>query len=303
VVTLPDGSYSISALGDGTYLLTISAPGYASVSQQVALTSGMVLPLEVPLQPLPGSIEGTITSAASGATVAGATVAVAEWRTETDTSGRYRLVGLPPGAYTLQVSVAGYQAYQAGVTVGRGTSGTIDITLTPLAATLQVKVVDATTGSPLAGAKISYGAVGATGLPVAALPAGGGTGEEQPCADVTLLVPLKRSAEFAAIRRRVADPHHSDAWVEDGLHFFVYQLHPVEDAGQAPPGANGAAPGRPTAQAPVAVFAMDPASSTVHSAVVVTSGPDGAEAEVRDLRAPESAYTLPAAWADMGRDG
>ncbi len=291
VMTPPDGSYSISDLGDGTYLLTVSAPGYASVSQQVTVTSGTVLPLEIPLQPLPGSIEGTITNAATGAAVAGAMVAVAEWSTQTDASGRYSLAGLRPGAYTLQVSVAGYQTYHTGVTVGRGTSGTIDAALTPLAATLQVRVVDAATGSPLAGATISYGTVGSPASPSAAVPAGGGTGNEPPCPDVKLLVPLKRSPEFAAIRRRVADPHHSDAWVEDGLHFFVFQLHPLE--GASPPPTNGSAPGRRAAQAPVAVFAMHPESSTVHSAAVVTPGPHGGEAEIMNLREPDSVYTAP----------
>ena len=293
VMTPPDGSYSISDLGDGTYLLTVSAPGYASVSRQVTVTSGTVLPLEIPLQPLPGSIEGTITSAATGAPVAGATVALAEWSTQTDANGRYSLAGLRPGAYTLQVSVAGYQTYQTGVTVGRGTSGTINAALTPLAAMLQVKVVDATTGGPLAGATISYGAVSTATGPSAAVPAGGGTGDEQPCPDAKLLVPLKRSPEFAAVRRRVADPHHSDAWVEDGLHFFVFQLHPLE--GASPNGTNGSARGRGAAQAPVAVFAMHPESSTVHSAVVVTPGPNGAEAEIMNLREPDSVYTAPVA--------
>ena len=292
-MTPPDGSYSISDLGDGTYLLTVSAPGYASVSRQVTVTSGTVLPLEIPLQPLPGSIEGTITSAVSGAAVAGATVALAEWSTQTDANGRYSLAGLRPGAYTLQVSVAGYQTHQTGVTVGRGTSGTINAALTPLAAMLQVKVVDATTGGPLAGATISYGAVGTTTSPSAAGPSASGTGDEQPCPDAKLLVPLKRSPEFAAVRRRVADPHHSDAWVEDGLHFFVFQLHPLE--GASPHGANGSAPGRRVAQAPVAVFAMHPELSTVHSAAVVTPGPDGVEAEIMNLREPDSVYTAPVA--------
>jgi hypothetical protein len=91
----------------------------------------------------------------------------------------------------------------------------------------------------------------------------------------------------------VANPHHRDAWVEDGLHFFVYQLHPAEGAATGAPGANGGAPGLASAQAPVAVFAMDPASSTVYSAVVVTPGLGGVEAEITDLREPERSNTAP----------
>ena len=118
-------------------------------------------------------------------------------------------------------------------------------------------------------------------------------GDDLPCADVKLLVPLKRSPEFAAIRRRVADPHHSDAWVEDGLHFFVYRLHPAEGAAPGAPGANGSAPRLSAARAPVAVFAMHPEFAAPVSAVVVTPSPGGAEAEIRDLRAPDNVYTAP----------
>ena len=108
--------------------------------------------------------------------------------------------------------------------------------------------------------------------------------DDLPCADVKLLVPLKRSPEFAAIRRRVANHHHLDSWQEDGLHFFVFQLHPAEVVA-----ANGA---RAT-EAPVAVFTMHPEQTEPVAAVVVTPSPNGAEAEIRDLREHDSVYTAP----------
>ena len=106
-------------------------------------------------------------------------------------------------------------------------------------------------------------------------------GDDLPCGDVTLLVPLKRSAEFAAIRRRVANHHHLDSWQDDDLHFFVFQLKAAEGVETTP------------ADPPVAVFAMHPEFSVPVSAVVVTPSPSGAEAEIRDLRAPDSVYTAP----------
>ncbi len=108
-------------------------------------------------------------------------------------------------------------------------------------------------------------------------------GEDLPCADVALLVPLKRSAAFARVRKRVADHHHLDSWQEDGLHFFVFGLHPAEGAVASGVGA------------PVAVFALHPEATTPVSAVVVTPGPGGAEAEVRGLLGTDSAYTMPVA--------
>src|SRR5215217_8250342 len=92
-----------------------------------------------------------------------------------------------------------------------------------------------------------------------------GTDDDLPCADYALLVPLKRSRAYGAVRKRVADLRPSDAWLQDGLHFFVFDLHPA-------PGAPGAAPtGAPTgapAEGPVAVF---------------TPAPGGAEPEIVDL--------------------
>ena len=107
-------------------------------------------------------------------------------------------------------------------------------------------------------------------------------GDDLPCADVALLVPLKRSAAFARIRKRVADHHHRDSWQEDGLHFFVFHLRPEGDGGDG-------------TEAPVAVFALPPESPTPVSAVVVTPSPEGTEAEIRDLSGEDSAYTMPVA--------
>ena len=77
----------------------------------------------------------------------------------------------------------------------------------------------------------------------------------------------------------MADLRPADSWFEEGLHFFVFQLRPVE--------------GATLPEAPVAVFAMHPESDEPLSAVVVTPSADGAEAEVTDLRQPESTYTAP----------
>jgi hypothetical protein len=106
-------------------------------------------------------------------------------------------------------------------------------------------------------------------------------GDGLPCADPALLVPLKRSSEYRTVRQRVASPRPIDTWFDKELHFFVFQLHSVNGNG------NGAV------EPPVAVFTMHPEAPEPISAVVVTPSPDGAEAEVLDLRQPERAYTAP----------
>jgi len=103
--------------------------------------------------------------------------------------------------------------------------------------------------------------------------------DDLPCADFALLGPLRASDEFASIRDRLADDV-LDSWQEDELHFYVFPLRSTEVEAAGEP--------------PVAVFVMHPAEATPLSAVVVTPRPDGAEAEVRDLRAPDATYVAPA---------
>jgi len=108
---------------------------------------------------------------------------------------------------------------------------------------------------------------------------GGNLSGALPCADFALLVPLKRSRPYATIRPRVADLRPVDAWEEDNLHYFVFRLTPA-DPGAPPP-----------AEAPLAVFVMQPGTSQPVSAVVVT-GREG-QAEVSDLLRPGDVRILP----------
>jgi hypothetical protein len=117
-----------------------------------------------------------------------------------------------------------------------------------------------------------------------------GLTEDLPCADLSLLAPLKRSAEYRGLRPRVADLRPLDHWQEEGLHFFVFPLRhddPAPANGSGPSGGSATSP-----EPPVAVFAMHPEERAPVSAVVVTPVAGG-EARVLDLRRPESAYTAP----------
>jgi hypothetical protein len=101
-----------------------------------------------------------------------------------------------------------------------------------------------------------------------------------PCADAAFLLRLKRSREYGAIRKRVANLRPVDSWQDGQFHFFVFAVRPAENAPA-------------TSEAPVAVFAMHADSTGPVSAVVVTPSPDGKQAEVRDLSEPGNAYMMP----------
>jgi Carboxypeptidase regulatory-like domain len=243
---------SIAALRDGAYLLAASAMGYSSQWQEVVIRGGGDTTVEVRLQPLPGSVTGIVRSSASGAAVVGASVVLGTWSTETDGEGRYALAGLPPGSYALRVNLEGYQPHEMSVIIRPGASETVDISVTPLRASLTVRVVDASTGQPIEGASVSYG-----------------VSDSLPCADTKLLVPLKRSRTYGKIRPRVAELRPIDSWQLDELHFFVFRLKPLDGAVLPEP--------------PLAVFAVHPAATEPATAVVVSPRGDGAEAEIVSL--------------------
>jgi hypothetical protein len=104
--------------------------------------------------------------------------------------------------------------------------------------------------------------------------------DDLPCADFGLLGPLKRSPEYAGIRKRVADLKPVDAWQVNMLHYFVFQLRPSDEAPA-------------DAVTPFALFTMRWEDNEPVSAIVVTPSPSGDHAEVTNLREPKSTHTVP----------
>jgi hypothetical protein len=72
-----------------------------------------------------------------------------------------------------------------------------------------------------------------------------------------------------------------DSWLDDGFHFFVFQLAP-----DPTPAGTAAAGG-------LAVFAMHPDQREPVSAVTVVPADTGSHAQVTDVRDPDNSYTAP----------
>ena len=151
------GSYTLSKAPLGTDQLTVAAPGYTGQSQSVTVTPASTITTGFNLAPLAGSVSGVVTDAASGAVLAGATVSYSGGQATTDDSGAYTFTGITEGSYDVAASASGYTAQTLSVTVAPGQAATQNFALAPFGVgTVQGQVTDAVTGSPVAGATVSY---------------------------------------------------------------------------------------------------------------------------------------------------
>jgi hypothetical protein len=160
--TNASGVYTISGLAPGTYTATATATGYASQSASVTLTAGATTTQNFALSPNPGTITGTVTSAANAAPIAGATVSYSGGSTTTNASGQYTLANVPSGAYTVTASATGYVSQSQSVTVGPGATATQNFALTPPNGAITGTLTDGGTGSAISGATVSYSGGSAT---------------------------------------------------------------------------------------------------------------------------------------------
>ena len=152
------GAYTFNNVPEGSVTLTASLSGYQSASETVPVTAGQTTtaPTFV-LQAAPvGTIQGHVTNA-SGAALAGATVAYGGGSTTTDSSGNYSLTQVPAGTVQVSASLTGYQTATQNVTVTAGQTTTVNFTLTAAAAgTVSGKATNISSGGVIVGATVSY---------------------------------------------------------------------------------------------------------------------------------------------------
>src|SRR5262249_36931455 len=117
LTTASDGTFQLSGLAPGSYLLSATAAGHAVGMQTVTLSGGAPVTLALAAQ---GTLEGTITDAVTGQPVNGANVELinntssTNASSTTDATGKYSFANLTPGSYTLVVIAAQYEAFVLG---------------------------------------------------------------------------------------------------------------------------------------------------------------------------------------------
>lgn len=106
-----DGSYTLDIGEAGNYVLIASAPAYSPVAEPISV-NGQPIRLDLALSGAAG-VEGTVRVGEHGDTLADAVVTLVDGRGEivaaqhSDAEGRYALIGLAAGGYTLVVSAPG----------------------------------------------------------------------------------------------------------------------------------------------------------------------------------------------------
>ena len=166
------GAYTFTSVVPGTYGATASMATYnsQSVSGLVIANAGTTTQ-NFTLVGLPGIVQGVVTSTATGAPLASATVTVSSGAssapTSTDSTGHYSL-SLAPGTYGLSVAAPVYTTVTVpGIVVGNASTTTRNVALTPIPGTLQGVITD-TSGILLAGATVTL----STGVSVVTGPNG-----------------------------------------------------------------------------------------------------------------------------------
>jgi hypothetical protein len=159
IYTDGSGFYTLTGLAPGSDAITASAVGFAAQTLTVGVTAGQTTQqVNFSLSPQPpGAVTGKVTSAVSGAIIAGATVSDSGGTsTTTDSSGAYTLSGLTPGSRSLTASAVGFDAgFNSALVTSGQTTQNVNFNLTPTPGAATGTVTNASDGTAIAGATVS----------------------------------------------------------------------------------------------------------------------------------------------------
>jgi uncharacterized surface anchored protein len=168
-----DGSYALGVPSAGSYVLIAAADGHQPQAATVVVGNEPLFQ-ELALSGTSG-LAGVVRSAATGATIAAATVVVADFRgevvgsTETDRNGVFSIKDLASGTVALVVSASGHRPSALPIEVG-GTGTTRRKVELQAAGRLRGTVRAGAENTPLGDARVTL--VDATGAVVAATTTG-----------------------------------------------------------------------------------------------------------------------------------
>jgi hypothetical protein len=149
---MANGSYVLSNIQAGTVSMTVSAPGYQSVNQNVTVVANSTVTQNFALTPTPGTVSGRATNSV-GAAIPSAIVSYTGGSILTATDGGFTLSNVPAGTVTITVSAANFASSSQTTTVSPGAMTTVNFILPPLTGSIS-GAVTAASGKAVASATV-----------------------------------------------------------------------------------------------------------------------------------------------------
>lgn len=155
-----NGLYEIDTLAPGTYTVRASAHFFQFVLEGTIIISEKIAILNFKLNPLPGTIIGTVVDAVTASPIVGATIRLLDGpdviaTVLTDPNGRYLMTGIASGIYIIQAHSLGYQISLASMKVSSDAASVQNFALIKNPGTLSGTVFDSSSLSPISGATIN----------------------------------------------------------------------------------------------------------------------------------------------------
>ena len=158
-VTASDGSYTLSGLAPGSYLVTATTGNYQTLTQGANIQALITTTVNMSLQPQPGSLSGQVTDSATLSGISGASIAISQnnilvTSALTDSNGFYSMTGLAPGAYSVTFHATNYQNSVQGAVIISNSNSTLNVALQSSPGTITGQILD-TGSNPLNSSFIS----------------------------------------------------------------------------------------------------------------------------------------------------
>ncbi|MFP3392647.1 carboxypeptidase regulatory-like domain-containing protein [Brevibacillus sp. SIMBA_040] len=141
------GMYLIYGFVAGTYTILARNENYQRSNVSFGVAAGGTATVDIPLDPNPGVLQGTVRDSLDGTPLVGAEVLIFFPSTNnllaraiTDGLGQFVIDGLAPLTYTLTISAQGYATSPVGATIFSGQTTAIDVGLSPFPATITGQV-------------------------------------------------------------------------------------------------------------------------------------------------------------------
>ena len=153
-LTAPDGTYTLTDVAPGTYLVRVRAAGYQSSFEGAIVPADQTVEVDFSIRSTVATISGNVSNTSS-TPIAGASIQVllgSQIITTvlTDMNGDYVVPDLAPGPYSMTVTARGYQIQVAGVVAPASNENFIMRAASPVPS-VQGNVYDVGSGAPIPG--------------------------------------------------------------------------------------------------------------------------------------------------------